>query len=315
MDTKVKEVKEEVATVETKKVMRRGLGNARGTDRLKFSHELANPKTGLFTAHLDSVLVSMVKIGDDTTGMPSFNGLEIPKIVFTFASNEPEVNRRHYIPLTLMAVESNVNTIPGGKEEWKINIVLNWLKHILDVFVLKGRDLTEEEESALQLPFIDFDENGDYVPVEPEVVIDGWKTLFENFENILVRGNEEGAYYKTKDDKNIPIWIKIIRYYKSRNGWQPVTNGDLTFPNYVGQGCIELFKPNVLPSIKVDTVKECILPMNIEKKKAKEPNMGGMSNAMPNIGGGIPIDPMSAGMGGMNDVMNIAADAGSDMPF
>lgn len=53
------------------------------------------------------------------------------------------------------------------------------MKHIYNVFVLKGRDLTEEEIDALTLPFEDFDENMQYVPVEAEEVIAGYKTVFE----------------------------------------------------------------------------------------------------------------------------------------
>ena len=52
------------------------------------------------------------------------------------------------------------------------------MKHIYNVFVLKGRDLTEEEIDVLTLPFEDFDENMQYVPVEAEEVIAGYKTVF-----------------------------------------------------------------------------------------------------------------------------------------
>lgn len=68
------------APVETKKVSRRGIGTARGTTRLKFSHEQAK-QNGLFLGHLDSVAVTMIQIGEDKTGMPSFNGLEDRKSV------------------------------------------------------------------------------------------------------------------------------------------------------------------------------------------------------------------------------------------
>ena len=124
------------------KVVRRGIASARGTQRLKFSHELAKPN-GLFIAHLDSVVVSKILIGEDKTGLPSFNGLQIPRIAITFASNEPEAAKRHYVTISFTAVESNVDTIPGGKKEWQVNAVLDWFKHILNVYVLKGRELTE----------------------------------------------------------------------------------------------------------------------------------------------------------------------------
>lgn len=297
--------------VETKKVSRRGIGSARGTTRLKFSHEQAK-QNGLFLGHLDSVAVSMIQIGEDKTGMPSFNGLEIPKLTITFASNEEEVNKRHYQPLTFTAVESNANTIPGGKEEWKVNSVFDWLKHILNVFVLKGRELTEEEEAALSLSYEDFDEQGEYSPVEPEVVIAGWKTLFENFENIMNRGREGQPYFKTKDGKNVALWLKMLRYIKTpKKGWQPVNNGDLSFPSFVGEGCVEIYKQNTPPSIRIDSVKEAIIPMNVEKAKAPNmptPGAGAMAAGM----GGVPVvDPMV----GAGNFAGIATEAADDMPF
>lgn len=299
------------APVETKKVSRRGIGSARGTTRLKFSHEQAK-QNGLFLGHLDSVVVSMIQIGEDKTGMPSFNGLEIPKLTITFASNEEEVNKRHYQPLTFTAVESNANTIPGGKEEWKVNSVFDWLKHILNVFVLKGRELTEEEEAALSLSYEDFDEQGEYSPVEPEVVIAGWKTLFENFENIMNRGREGQPYFKTKDGKNVALWLKMLRYIKThKKGWQPVNNGDLSFPSFVGEGCVEIYKQNTPPSIRIDSVKEAIIPMNVEKAKAPNmptPGAGAMAAGM----GGVPVvDPMVGG----GNFASIATEAADDMPF
>ena len=266
------EVQEEVQNV--KKVNRRGVAAARGTTRLKFSHEQAK-QNGLFIGHLESVVVSMIQIGEDKTGMPSFNGLEIPKIVLTFASNDPEVSKRNYVTLQFTAVESNANTIPGGKDEWKVNTVFDWFKHILNVYVLKGRELTEDEANALTLSFEDFDEQGEYVPVEPEDVVAGWKTLFENFENIINRGRDGQPYYKSKDGKYIPVWIKLLRYIKTgKKGWQPVNNGDLAFPSFVGEGCIEVYKQNTPPSIRIDSIKEAIIPMNVEKAKA--PNMPAM---------------------------------------
>lgn len=297
--------------VETKKVSRRGIGSARGTTRLKFSHEQAK-QNGLFLGHLDSVTVTMIQIGEDKTGMPSFNGLEIPKLTVTFASNEEEVNKRHYQNLTFTAVESNANTIPGGKEEWKVNSVFDWLKHILNVFVLKGRELTEEEETALSLSYEDFDEQGEYSPVEPEVVIAGWKILFENFENIVNRGREGQPYFKTKDGKNIPLWLKMIRYIKTpKKGWQPISNGDLSFPSFVGEGCIEIYKQNTPPSIRIDSIKEAIIPMNVEKAKAPNmptPGVGAVATGM----GGVPVvDPMV----GAGNFAGIATEAAEDVPF
>lgn len=300
------------ATAKVKKVNRRGVGTARGTVRLKFSHELAK-QNGLFIGHLDSIAVSTIKIGEESTGMPSFNGLEIPRITIIFASNEEDVNKRHYIPLQFNAVESTVNTIPGGSEEWKVNSVFDWFKHILNVYVLKGRELTEEEANALALNFEDFDEQGEYVAVEPETVIAGWKNLFENFENVMNRGNNGNPYYKTKDGKNIAIWMKLVRYVKNKKkGWQPVNNGDLSFPAFVGEGCIELYKQNTIPSIRLDSIKEAIIPMNIEKPKAPNMPTPGMGVGAAPAMGGVPVgDPMV----GAGNFSGIAAEAADDVPF
>lgn len=300
----------DAAIQNTPKVVRRGIGSARGTTRLKFSHEHAKPN-GLFIAHLDSVEVRTIQIGEEAKGMPSFNGLEIPKLVLTFASNEDEVAKRHFVTLQFTAVESNSNTIPGGKEEWKINSIFDWMKHLLDVYVLKGRDLSDEEEAALALPFADFDDQGEYSPVEPETVIAGWKTLFENFENIMNRGRDGQPYYKSKDGKPISIWIKLLRYVKNnKKGWAPINNGELSFPAFVGEGCVEIFKANVAPSMRVDLIKENIRPMNIEKPKT--PNMPVPGMGMSPMGGGVPIgDPMMANPMDA-DIMAAAVD---DNPF
>lgn len=293
---------------EAPKVNRRGLGSARGTQRMKFSHEHAMPN-GLFMAHLDSVAVSSILIGEDKTGLPSFNGMQIPRIALTFASNEAEANKRHYVTLSFTAVESNVDTIPGGSKEWTVNVILDWFKHILDVYYLKGRELTQEEEEALSLSFTDFDENGEYTPVDVEEVVAGWRTLFENFANMLETGKNGAPIYKTADGKNIPVWIKLIRYNKTvKNGWKPVTqSGDLTFPTFVGEGCIEIFNQQAKPAIRLDAVKEAIKPMNLDANKPKTPNMP----MMPGMSGGIPAgDPMDGGFDA-----GLSAEAATDMPF
>lgn len=288
------------------KVVRRGIASARGTQRLKFSHELAKPN-GLFIAHLDSVVVSKILIGEDKTGLPSFNGLQIPRIVITFASNEPDVAKRHYVTISFTAVESNVDTIPGGKKEWQVNAVLDWFKHILNVYVLKGRELTEEESNALSLSYVDFDENGEYVPVAVEDVIASWTTLFENFANMLTTDRYGKPAYRTLDGKDIPVWIKLIRYNKTpKKGWQPIANGELAFPTFVGEGCIEIFSQQTTPAIRLDSIKEAIRPMNIESKQPKTPTIPGI--------GGAPIAPTMP-MGGSDFQENIALDAAEDMPF
>lgn len=299
-------VNQETPIEEVKKVSRRGLGSARGTARLKFGNDQAKPN-GLFLGHLEEVKYSTITIGEDKTGMPSFNGFEIPKLTLTFASNEEDPNKRHYVSKTFTAVESNVNTIPGGKEEWKVNSVFDWLKHVLNVYYLKGRELTDEEATALSLTFEDFDEQGEYVSVDTEIVINAWKVLFENFENIMNRGKDGKPVYHGKNNKFIPVWLKLLRYVKSRKSWTPINNGDLSLPQFVGEGCIEIYQQNATPSIKIDLVKETILIMNVEKPKTPNmPAVGGMAPMM----GGVAIDQTMNPMG-----TDISSQTLEDMPF
>ena len=299
-------VNQETPIEEVKKVSRRGLGSARGTARLKFGNDQAKPN-GLFLGHLEEVKYSTITIGEDKTGMPSFNGFEIPKLTLTFASNEENPNKRHYVSKTFTAVESNVNTIPGGKEEWKVNSVFDWLKHVLNVYYLKGRELTDEEATALSLTFEDFDKQGEYVSVDTEIVINAWKVLFENFENIMNRGKDGKPVYHDKNNKFIPVWLKLLRYVKSRKSWTPINNGDLSLPQFVGEGCIEIYQQNAIPSIKIDLVKETILIMNVEKPKTPNmPAVGGMAPMM----GGVAIDQTMNPMG-----TDISSQTIDDMPF
>ena len=299
-------VNQEIPIGEVKKVSRRGLGSARGTARLKFGNDQAKPN-GLFLGHLEEVKYSTITIGEDKTGMPSFNGFEIPKLTLTFASNEEDPNKRHYVSKIFTAVESNVNTIPGGKEEWKVNSIFDWLKHVLNVYYLKGRELTDEEAAALSLTFEDFDEQGEYVSVDTEIVINAWKVLFENFENIMNRGKDGKPVYHDKNNKFIPVWLKLLRYVKSRKSWTPINNGDLSLPQFVGEGCIEIYQQNAIPSIKIDLVKETILIMNVEKPKT--PNMPTVGGMAPMIGG-VAIDQTMNPMG-----TDISSQTLEDMPF
>ena len=288
-------------------VARRGITTARGTQRLKFSHTDAK-QNSLFIAHLESVDVSMIKIGEDTTGLPSFNGMEIPRLRFVFASNEAEEAKRKYVTLSFTPAESNAETIPGGKSEWKVTNIFDWVQHLFKVYVLKGREFTEEEANLLSLPFVDFDESGQYVPVDAETVVAGWTTLFNNVENIFNRGKDEKPYYKTNDGKFIPVWIKLIRYNKTKkNGWTPLQNGDLVFPTFVGEGCVEIAKPNEMPAIKLNPITECITPKDIDsKKKAQTPNAG--MPGMPAMGA---VNLGTEMMGGMPDFGSSLED---DMP-
>lgn len=300
----------ESATTEVKKVkIGRGITTARGTTRLKFDHSMALPN-GLFLTHVDEITVKDVTIGEDTSGMPSFNGMEVPRLNIVIASNEEDINKRKYITLTFMAQESNANTIPGGSEEWKINQIFDYLQHILKVFYLKGRDFTNEEAAMLSLPFEDFDEEGNYLTVDTEIVIAGWRQLFENFATMMNTGRDGKPVFKTKDNKIIPIYSKFLRAIKTKKGWQNVIkSGELSLPSFVGEGVFEIYKPNVAPVLRVNAVNESILPKITSS--AKKPNMPNM----PNISGGVPVGIPNAIQDPLQNPDGITMEAMEDSPF
>lgn len=290
---------------------RRGVSNqTKAVAQLRF-HEKDAAQNMLFVGHLAEVKVDWSVNAD----AKQFTGERVPRLTLHFASEHKSVSEQRNVYYTLNCVESNTATIPGGTEEWKVNNVFNWMKHILDVYYLKGREMTEEEEIALSLPFEDFDENNNYVPVEIEDVIKGYAFIFNNFAAImngtfnLADGETAKPVYKTADGKFIPAWLKLLRHKKVKGEWKNVAqNGELGFDSFIGNGVVELIKKDCPPSVlRVDLAKESITP----KETKKLPTIGG--SGMPNGGiGGV----MAGGPVDMGSSYNQAfSDAADDMPF
>lgn len=274
---------------------RRGVSNeTKAVSQLKF-HEKDAAQNGLFIGHLADVTLNWA-VGKEGT---AFAGLKMPYLTFHFASQHANVNEQRHVYNNLFPIESNIATIPGGTDEWRVNNVLNWIKHMLDIYYLKGRQMTNEEEDALTLPFCDFDDNNEYVMVEPETVLAGYATLFTNVINILegrfnlAEGETPKCAYKDANGKPITVWMKLLRHKKTKKGWTNVMqNGDLGFDPFIGSGVIEIFKgQGTMPSIlRLDPSKESITP----KDTRKEPTIGipGMNGGavMPgNITTGMPM--------------------------
>ncbi len=304
---------EDINKVETKRI-RRGISNeTRAVNRLKFSDKDAC-NNGLFKGILESVTLSYATGSENS----NFAGLKLPYITFLFTSDHPKAEERRYLEHKIFPVESNVETIPGGDKEWRVNNLFKWIKHILDVFYLNGRQLTEIEEESLSLPFEDFDENGEYVMVEPQTVLDGYAALFTNVIAMLngTYSKETEAtgkpYYKNANGKPIIIWMKLLRHKKNNKGvWNDIQNGELAFDPFIGSGCIERYKGDgTLPSIlRLDITKESIT----YKETKKQPNLGG-TGAPGILGGAVMANTMP--MNGMPIDNNAFMAAGSeDGPF
>lgn len=293
------------------KKVRRGVSNkTQAVAQLKF-HEKDAAQNGLFVGHLEDVRVDWSNNAD----AKSFTGMSIPRLTFHFASNHANASEKRHVYQTLFPVESNVNTIPGGSEDWRVNNVFSWIKHILDVFYLKGREMTEAEEDALSLTFEDFDDNGEYVAVEVEDVIAGYRAIFENAAAMLNGsfnlGDDEFAkpLYKTSDGKFIPCWLKLLRHKKRKGDWINVgANGDLAFDGFIGNGVVELLKKDCPPTVlRLDLAKESITP----KETKKTPTIGAPGMGAPAMGG-VMVGTPTMGMPIDNGAFQAA---GEEMPF
>ena len=224
------------AQVGTKK--RRGVSNeTHAVASLKFNEKDASTN-GLFLGHLEEVKVDWSVNAEGG----AFTGLKTPRLTFHFASNHTNATERRHYYHTLFPVPSNVDTIPGGNEEWKVNNIFSWIKHILDVLYLKGRALNVEEENALSLAFDDVDDDGNYVAIDPEEVLAAYAALFENTAAMLngsfklPAGEEAKPCYKTADGKPITLWMKLLRHKKVKGKWTNVSqNGDLAFDGFLGE--------------------------------------------------------------------------------
>ena len=310
--TTTKETLAEGSAQPTVKRNRRGVNNkTKAVAQLRF-HEKDSAQNGLFVGHLDSVSVEESVNADGK----QFTGMKVPRFVLHFASNHNVASEQRHVYYSLNPVESNVNTIPGGSEEWKVTNVFNWIKHMLDVLYLKGRELTEKEEEALTLPFEDFDEEGNYVVVEPEEVIAGYKYIFENAASMLngsfnlKDGEVAKPVYKTADGKFISLWMKLLRHKKVKTEWKNVAqNGELGFDSFIGNGVIELVKKDCPPLVlRIDLAKESITP----KETNKQPSIG-VPGMNPMMGGVMPDEnPINSGFTSANSAFN---DASGDMPF
>ena len=234
----------------TNKKKRRGISNeTRATSRLKFDDVRdANKANGLFQGHLESVEVKDITIGEETTGMPSFNGMTVPKLVLTFASNHPAATERRYVTMQFLPAESNVDTIPNGSKAWQVDRIMAYMKHILDVYLLKGSPMTGQQEDALTLAFEDFDDNGEYVSVDPAEVINGWRVLFENFVNIMNTGKNGKPVYVTADGKIVSVWMKLLRFMKNKGQWKAIEGGNHAETLLSPDLLVKVFSNSLLPT-------------------------------------------------------------------
>ena len=304
----------------TVKKNRRSISSSARTTILRFHEKDAvatpGPAQGLFIGHLETVEVAWATLAEDTKGLPSFAGKAVPRLVLRFESNQTNFDERRHVSMTFLPVESNVDTIPGGSKAWQVDNIFTWMKNILDIYLLKGRELTDDEDSALALPFEDFDETNNYIPVEADDVIKGYQVVFENFAAMMngtfsADGSEATGkkVYFTDKGTMIPLWMKLTRFQKSKNEWRPTgSNGELAFDAFYRTPLLEIAKSNVAPmKVSLDMSKESITPKEVKKA----PSIGGQAG-MPGMNGGVMVGNMPMGMASNAAVAEATAE---EMPF
>lgn len=229
--------------------MAKGISNeTRGVSPKKFR---PNPRVdgGLCKAALVDVLITTADVKDDSP-MESFRGHAVPRLNFIFESklDAPGVKKSVYIHSYLPIEHTPESLLDGeGGTAWKWNQMSQTIKHILDVF-RNNAPLTPEEEAKLLVDFTD-EVDGVFVPQESEVVIAAYQKFFDNVVSLFKPG--EKAIFV--DDKGTPkvVWIKLLVSMKGKL----VNQGDAGFPGYIGDGIIELYFPNVEPSISIKLAK------------------------------------------------------------
>lgn len=289
------------------KKKRRGINNdTRSTSQMSFHERDAVPGRNLFIGQLEDVQVNW----------SNTEGVNAPRLTFHFASNHINPDEQRHYRKSLFSVESSVDTIPNGKDAWKVDALFGFIKHMLQVYYLKGRLFTEEEEDALTLPFEDCDDDNNYIPVSAEDVFNGYGVLFDNVAAMLngsfkplADGEVAKPCYRDANGKPIKIWMKLLRCTKRKNEWTNVEkNGDLGMTTFVGSGVIEIFdnKTQVPKILNVDMSKESITPKPVANKT---PTVG-----VPGMGAGVvPGVPQMPAMP-MGDTSAFEA-AGVETPF
>lgn len=323
------------ATAAPKK-RRRGISNeTRTTSRKKFSHKDAINNIWLFVGNLHA-RVAWVTMKEESNMRPAFAGKAVPQLIIEATSLHTNPVDVRVASKTFWAYESNVDYIPGGSKEKFIDMDFAWIKHFLDVVVFKGREMTDEEAEMLELGYVDYDDNGKYEPVEVEDVIKAWGVLFDNVVKLVETGGENGkSALLDKAGNQRQFWFRLNRYYKNKGDWafsgQGSEEGDLVFPNIVGQGIFEekfMIDANHFrePSLLFDFTKERIAPMEgVQSKQKKAPNLaaaagiGGIAMGAGIVQPGMGVMPNFGAAGGFNPTEGSAfapdGDDNGGLPF
>lgn len=275
-----------------KKVNRRGISNStRSASQRKYHVSMVDRNTKMFVGALMDVTVTYSDFKDDDASQSAFRGMKVPRLSFHFASLDPNVNTRAHVYKTFTPLQPTVETIPGAKKAWMLEgSILGYIKYLLDVYYLKGRELTESEEELLSLDIDDIDENGNFQPVEAEDTIKAFDKMFFNVAAMFNTANGGKPVFLSDKGAPIGMWMKLITCYKSDNTWKHVEkNGGLAFPSFVGEGVLEI-KTDRAPILNLNSATESVANIVDAKAPTALPPMPGATMIPQN---GSPISASS----------------------
>lgn len=225
--------------------MSKGISNETKTVTLKKFKPNAKLNDGLNVGCLVDVVVSTAEIKDDSP-MDSFRGMSIPRLSFIFESrmDAPGVKKSTYIHsyLPLEHTPESLQTGEGGTA-WRWDQMSQFIKHLLDVY-RDNKPLTEEEEKALTVDFID-EQDGLFIEQPADVVVAAYKKFFDNI--ALLFKPADKAIWLNADGKEKIIWIKLLMSIKGKL----INNGEFGIPGYIGEGVVELYIKGVPPNIGI----------------------------------------------------------------
>lgn len=289
---------------EVRKVARRGITNeTRGASQRKYHISMVDRNTKLFVGALMDVTVDYQDYKDTDASQSVFKGNKVPRLSFHFSSLDINPSQRAHVYKTFKPVESTVDTIPGGERAWLVEgSIMGYIKYLLDIYYLKGRELTDGEVEILSLPLDDVADDGSYNPVEVEEVLAAYTTLFSNVATLFNTALSGKPVFLSDKGAPITAWLKLITCYKSKNVWKHVDNGNLAFPQFTGEGIIEFKIDNKTPLLNLNSATESVSDRVDAKAPTTLPNMPGATMVMP----GAP-------MGTLNNVG--ATPISDDLPF
>jgi len=210
-------------------------GITKDTRSVSLKKFVPNPEinNGLVKAVLTDVTIGEAEIKQDSS-WELFRGKKVPRLSFIFEEFDHDKDLepcRHIHSYTAYPMDANI----PERENWQWNQIAQTLKHLIDVF--SEDDFKDEYAELLAL---------DDTKTDFEGQLEEW-TKFMNGVATVFKG----------DGKKLPAlvgkkaWLKLLLTFKGK----VVNNGDFGFPQYPGDGIVELYKEGVKPSLRVNVTK------------------------------------------------------------